>query len=460
MYKEDTIAAVATPAGEGGVAIVRLSGPEAENIAHRIFVRSSGGSGVLHTHTLHHGFVQDPRSGKAIDEVLLALMRKPHSYTGEDVVEVHCHGGPFLVRRILQQMLYCGARQAEAGEFTKRRYFNGLIDLAQAEAVLDLVRARTEKAADRALNQVQGELSKWVGVLRENLLNIFVQLEGTIDFPEEELELLSRNELLNKIESLNLNIANIISSYEWGKILRDGVRVCIAGQPNVGKSSLLNALLGEKRVIVTAEPGTTRDYIEESLNLDGLPLVLWDTAGIRPTDSYLEKVGIDMTLARLKEAHGVILVLDGSSSITDEDWSILSKIKGEDKKTIIVINKIDLCQKIDIENLKNVIPNNRIVNVSCKNNTGLDDLKISLRALFVNDINNHEIVLTNLRHKTALERANLNLTEVANGLRNYLPPELVAVDLQAAQQALEEIVGIVSNDELIDRIFNQFCIGK
>jgi tRNA modification GTPase len=292
------------------------------------------------------------------------------------------------------------------------------------------------------------------------LLNIFVQLEGTIDFPEEELELLSRNELLNKIESLNLNIANIISSYEWGKILRDGARICIAGQPNVGKSSLLNALLGEERVIVTAEPGTTRDYIEESLNLDGLPLVLWDTAGIRPTNSYLEKAGIDVTLARLKEAHGVILVLDGSASISDKDWSILSKIIGDGEKIIIVINKNDLCQKIDIKNLKNVIPNNRIVNVSCKNNTGLDDLKILLRALFVNDINNHEIVLANLRHKTALERANLNLTEAANSLRDCLPPELVAVDLQAAQQALEEIVGIVSNDELIDRIFNQFCIGK
>src|SRR3990170_3606187 len=301
MYKEDTIAAVATPMGEGGVAIVRVSGPDAERIAREIFARSGGRNGRLRTHTLHYGTICEPKTGEVLDEVLLTLMRKPRSYTGEDVVEVHCHGGPFLVRRILELILSRGARHAEPGEFTKRAFLNGRLDLAQAEGVLDLIRARTRKGMSLALDQAQGGLSKWVGELREELLDILVQVEASIDFPEEEIELLQRNQLAGKIGALKEKVSELIASYEWGRLFRDGARVCIAGRPNVGKSSLLNALLGEERVIVTPVPGTTRDVIEESINLGGLPVVLWDTAGIRESSDQVEKIGVDFSLRRIEQ---------------------------------------------------------------------------------------------------------------------------------------------------------------
>src|SRR3990172_3843954 len=302
MYKEDTIAAIATPVGEGGVAIVRISGPEAEPITRQIFCRSRGKNGNLRSHTLHHGTIRDPETGVVLDEVLLALMRKPRSYTGEDVAEVHCHGGPYLVRQVLRLVLACGARPAEHGEFTKRAFLNGRLDLVQAEAVLDLIRARTEGGMRLALGQVRGELSKWVGELREELLDILVQIEAAIDFPEEEIELLAREQLASKIGSLREKIAGLVMSYEWGRLFRDGARVCIAGRPNVGKSSLLNALLGEERVIVTPVPGTTRDVIEESINLGGLPVVLWDTAGIRESFDQVERIAVDFSLRRIEQA--------------------------------------------------------------------------------------------------------------------------------------------------------------
>ncbi|MCZ6451784.1 MAG: tRNA uridine-5-carboxymethylaminomethyl(34) synthesis GTPase MnmE [Deltaproteobacteria bacterium] len=458
MYKEDTIAAVATPVGEGGVAIVRISGPQAERIAREIFARSGGRNGSLRSHTLHHGIIREPKSGEALDEVLLTLMRKPHSYTGEDVVEVHCHGGPYLVREVLRLILSLGARHAEQGEFTKRGFLNGRLDLAQAEGVLDLIRARTDKGMRLALAQVRGELSKWVGELREELVDILVQVEAAIDFPEEEIELLHREELTAKVETLKKKISGLIATYDWGRLFREGVRICIAGRPNVGKSSLLNALLGEERAIVTPVPGTTRDFIEETVNLGGLPVVLWDTAGICEGRDEVERMGVDFSLKKLKEAQGVVVVLDGSFPITPQDASIL--VEAREKKGVVVINKIDLHQKLDTKEVTCVAPDKEIISVSAKEGRGLDDLKQALNRLFLGTQSEPSIVVTNLRHKAALERSEKNLTEAHKALGMGLPPEMVAVDLQETQHDLEEIIGIVTNNDILERIFSKFCIGK
>lgn len=458
MYKEDTIAAVATPVGEGGVAIVRVSGPDAGRITREIFVRSGGRNGTLRSHTLHHGIIREPKTEEVLDEVLLAMMRKPRSYTGEDVVEVHCHGGPFVVRRVLGLILSHGARHAEPGEFTKRAFLNGRLDLAQAEAVLDLIRARTDQGMRLALGQAQGGLSKWVAELREELLDVLVQVEAAIDFPEEEIELLERDRLGTKIGSLREKMITLIASYGWGRLFREGARVCIVGRSNVGKSSLLNALLGEARVIVTPVPGTTRDVIEESINLGGLPVVLWDTAGIRETSDQVEKIGIDFSLKRLEEAEAAMVVLDGSSPITPEDDFILEAVKG--KKGLVVINKNDLPLQLDMERARALTGGKEMLSVSAKLEKGIENLKSFLRDLLLGAQSEPSIVVTNLRHKAALDKAEKALAEAALALTNGLPPEMVAVDLQEAREGLEEIIGLVTNDNILERIFSEFCIGK
>lgn len=458
MYQEDTIAAVATPPGEGGVAIVRISGPDAEQIAGQIFSRAGRKNGAWRSHTLHYGTVRDPRTGDLVDQVLLALMRKPRSYTGEDVVEVHCHGGPFVVRRILELILSLGARHAEAGEFTKRAFLNGRLDLAQAEAILDLTQARTETGMKIAVQQMHGGLSKWIDLLREELLDIMAQVEAGIDFPEEDIELLHREELAAKIESLREKISVIVQSYEWGKLYREGAKVCIAGRPNVGKSSLLNALLEEERVIVTAVPGTTRDVIEESINLGGLPVVLWDTAGIRETDNPVEKVGIDFSRRHIEAADATLIVLDGSLPHTAEDEAILQAVRG--KKGLIVVNKKDLPRQLDISWLAETAPDKSVLSISAKRGTGLDELKQAVRDIVLKAPSEPAIVLTNIRHKAALERTVDGLRAAVAGTEARLAPELVAAELMEARDGLEEIVGVIDNDNILEHIFSKFCIGK
>ncbi|MBI4525617.1 MAG: tRNA uridine-5-carboxymethylaminomethyl(34) synthesis GTPase MnmE [Deltaproteobacteria bacterium] len=458
MYKEDTIAAIATPLGEGGVAIVRISGPDTERIAGQIFFRRGARNGPLRSHTLHYGSVMDPNTGAIVDEVLLTLMRRPRSYTGEDVVEVHCHGGPFLVRRVLELILSCGARHAERGEFTKRAFLNGRLDLAQAEAVVDLIRARTEKGMKLAVEQVRGELSKWVEELREELLDIMVQVEAAIDFPEEEIELLQRDELRLKVESLKEKITLLIASYEWGRLFREGARVCIAGRPNVGKSSLLNALLGVERVIVTPVPGTTRDVVEESVSLGGVPVALWDTAGIRESSDQVEKIGIDFALERLEQAEAVLVVLDGSSPLSAEDHFIINIVGG--KKGLVIVNKSDLPQKLDLRQTRILAGQKGVLSLSAKLGEGVDNLKSQLRELLLESQCEPAIVITNLRHKAALERAANALAETALALTRETPPEMIAVDLREAITGLEEVVGLVTSDDILERIFSEFCIGK
>jgi tRNA modification GTPase len=458
MYEEDTIAAVATPSGEGGVAIVRVSGPDAEHIARRIFIRNSGKNGKLKSHTLYHGTIRDPRTNKIVDEALLAVMRKPRSYTGEDVVEFHCHGGAFLVRQILGLAFAEGARCAEAGEFTKRAFLNGRLDLTQAEAVQDLISARTDKQVELALDQMNGELSKWVDELREELLDILVQVEAAIDFPEEEIELLRRDELIGKMDALTRKIEIITATYDRGRLFREGARVCICGRPNVGKSSLLNALLGQERVIVTPVAGTTRDVIEESINIDGLPIVLWDTAGIRETTDEVEKLGVDLSRRHLEKADAAIVVLDGSVPLVDEDRFCLSGI--ENKKGIVAINKADLAQECDVYEVRRIVGTQPILLVSATRGDGLIDLEKSLCEILIGTEAEPPIVLTNLRHRNALVRGQGALSRAISSLRENRPAECVAVDLNEARDALEEIVGAIKNDDILERIFSNFCIGK
>ncbi len=458
MYEEDTIAAIATPPGEGGVAIVRVSGPHAERIGGTIFRQRSNGNGSFQSHKLYHGTICQPASGAILDDVLATVMHRPHSYTGEDVLEIHCHGGSYVARQVLETVLRCGARHAEPGEFTKRAYLNGRLDLAQAEGILDLIHSRTEQGLGLAVEQVRGRLSKWVTDLREELTNIMVQVEAAIDFPEEELELLKRDELALKIDALTNKISMIINSYAWGKMIREGIRVCIVGRPNVGKSSLFNALLEEDRVIVAPAPGTTRDYIEEALDLAGLKIVLWDTAGIRKGENKVEMTGVSLSLQKLNEAQGIILVLDGAAEVSPGDHEIISKVKG--KKGIVVVNKTDLPPRVVDKELEQISPFPDIVRISATTGEGISELKNRIRKCFLGAEPESDMVLTNVRHKTALEIAVSNLLEASNSLRNKLPAEMVAVDLQGANQSLGEIIGVVTNEDLLDRIFSQFCIGK
>ena len=458
MYREDTIAAIATPPGEGGVAIVRISGMDAASIAARIFRRNHGQNDRLKSHTLYHGRIQDPKDNHEIDQVLLTLMRKPRSYTGEDVVEIHCHGGVFLVQQILGLVLAQGVRQAEPGEFTKRAFLNGRVDLSQAEAVLDLIRARTEKSANLALGQARGTLSHWVGELREELLDILVQVEAAIDFPEEEIELLQRRELVGKITALKSKISNISNTYNWGKLFREGARVCICGRPNVGKSSLLNALLGEERVIVTPIAGTTRDVIEESINLNGLPVVIWDTAGIRETGDQIERIGVDLSRRHADKADAVIVVLDGSEALTQGDEALLDSLA--QKKVLIVVNKGDLPQCFESKELARFGCSGRISRVSAKTNEGILRLKENLRALLINTEVDTPVVITNIRHRAALDRSLDSLRHAIIAVQQDYASEFISIDLNEARAALEEITGAIQNEDILERIFANFCIGK
>jgi tRNA modification GTPase len=458
MYQEDTIAAIATPIGEGGVAIVRVSGPDAEKAARAIFVRSRQKDIKLRSHMLYHGSIRDPHTDLILDNVLITVMRRPHSYTGEDVVEIHCHGGAFLVQRILGLVLAQGVRHAERGEFTKRAFLNGRMDLSQAEAVLDLIRARTDKGIELAVQNTEGVLSKWVGDLRQELIGILVQVEAAIDFPEEDIELLNRSALTAKIDALREKLSIILDTYRWGRLLKEGARVCICGRPNVGKSSLLNALVGDSRVIVSALPGTTRDVIEESLNLDGLPIVLSDTAGIRETEDELEKIGVGLSLKHVEKADAVIAVLDGSESLTQEDVSLLTNI--DHGKSLIAVNKSDLQQRLDLVQVKQILSESSVIPVSAMDGTGVDDLQANLRQLLLGRTIESPLILNNLRHKNALLRGDQVLAIAVEALERGDAPEMVAVNLQEARESFEEVVGIVTSEDVLERVFRDFCIGK
>ena len=459
MYKLDTIAAIATPPGEGSIAVIRMSGVDAEQIAAKIFFSRRDKKSQLQSHRLYHGTLRDPKSARVIDEVLLAIMRQPRSYTGEDVIEIHCHGGAFIAQRVLQLVLSQGARQAEPGEFTKRAFLNGRLDLSQAEGVLDLIRARTESSAALALDQANGNLSQWVEELRSELLNVLVQVEAAIDFPEEEIELLKRHELAQAVAALSYKISIISNTYEWTRLFREGVKVCICGRPNVGKSSLLNALIGKERVIVTPLAGTTRDVIEESISLDGLPVTLWDTAGIRETIDEIERIGVHLARDYLEKSDARIVVIDGSLPLSVEDKELV--IAADQAKALIAINKSDLPRSLSDSDFNGFNGRIKHCRVSAKTGAGVPELKQELRNLILDkEIEFSPVAITNLRHRSALQRAEYALRHATKSLSGGFAAEFVAVDLNEARQALEEITGLINSEDILDKIFANFCIGK
>ena len=454
---EDTIAAISTPIGEGGLGIVRISGPRAFSIANKIFSKKVS---RLSSHTVHHGHIIDPKSKDKIDEVMLSIFRKPRSFTAEDMIEITGHGGIVPLRRILGVCLANGARLAEPGEFTKRAFLNERIDLAQAEAVVDIIRAKTEMGLKVALHQLDGELSSKIEGLRQELINLSAHLEVAIDFPQEDIERLESNQMLLKAEKVLKEVKKLLRGAEGGKVLREGIKTVIIGRPNVGKSSLLNALLKEKRAIVTPIPGTTRDIIEEIINVKGIPLKIIDTAGLTTPGGVVEKESIERTRRSLEAADLVLLVMDAATYLSKEDYEIMEDVR--DKKVIVVINKTDLPEVIELNEIRKILHDKRIIKVSATKKTGLGRLeRMVIDLIFEGGVApSDRTLVTNIRHKDALERTERSLENVMGSIRKNMSAEFISVDLKAALDSLGEITGKTVTEDILDEIFSQFCIGK
>jgi tRNA modification GTPase len=457
---EDTIAAIATPPGVGGIGIVRVSGPQAGNIARLLFRPSKREHG-LKSHYLYHGDIVSPETGAVIDEVLISLMMKPHSYTGEDVLEINCHGGSVILQTVLYEVIKAGARCAEPGEFTKRAFLNNRIDLSQAEAVCEMITAKTNRGLSLAVSHLKGKLAKKLEAIRSSIIDILALLEMSVDFSDEDIEVTDPLEIAKQIDIVINELQRLALTYREGKIHRDGINAVITGRPNVGKSSLLNRLLGEERAIVTHIPGTTRDFIEEFINIKGVPVKLTDTAGIREPENIIEREGINFVWDRLSQADVAIVVLDGSEALTKEDRDIIQK--NEAKKFILVINKTDLAHRIDERELTALAPSvTQPVWISAKHGNGIPELKDAIHKLVLAHSDNYDstLVISNIRHKTAIEKTAEILTKAREAAISGLSPEFPALDVREALDNLGQITGQTVTEEVLERIFSAFCIGK
>lgn len=459
MKEFDTICAISTAIGEGGIAIIRVSGDNALGIVSKIF-RAKNGKDIkdMKTYTMKYGHIVDINSDDIIDEVIISYMKGPKSFTAEDVVEINCHGGVTSTNKVLEATIRAGARLAEPGEFTKRAFLNGRIDLSQAEAVMDLITAKTELAMKSALMQSGGSLSQRINKLREYLLNVLALIEYAVDFTEddEEVDPSIPIRVKESLESAVEDINKLLKNADEGKIIRDGLSLAIVGKPNVGKSSLLNVLLKEKRAIVTDIAGTTRDVIEEYINLDGIPVKIIDTAGIRETEDVVEKIGVERSREKINEADLILLVLDTSREIDKEDKEIIEAIK--DKKSVVLLNKIDLDNKIDdliLEGFENIIK------ISAKEDIGIDGLKNEIKNMFFNGtIDSESLIVSNSRHKQALIRAFENCNEALVRVKNNEFLDLISIYVTAALKSLGEITGSELEEDLVNKIFREFCCGK
>ncbi len=460
MFREDTIVAISTPPGEGAIGIVRMSGELSVEIANKIFIQKNGRLITVGDHRkMLYGHIR--RGNSVVDEVLLVPMFAPGTYTREDMVEVHCHGGVVPMTEIVKLILENGASMAEPGEFTKRAFLNGRLDLAQAESIMDLIQAKTPQGFDVAYNQLEGHLSRKVEAVRAALLTAMAQLEVCIDYPEEDIEEMTYSEMTSHFSEAEKSISELLQNSETGRILRDGLSTVIVGKPNVGKSSLLNALLRESRAIVTDIPGTTRDVIEETLNIRGVPIKLVDTAGIRETDDLVEKLGVERSKAFFNRADLVVFVLNAAEALSSEDESIMSYLRG--RRAIILLNKSDLAPVIDEVSLRKSLGEHvPIIKTSLINEEGIQALEDEIaKMVYGGQISlNERSLVTNLRHQDALRRAAKSLSEAVNSCQEGMSYDFLQVDVKNAFDALGEITGETVENDLVAKIFSQFCLGK
>lgn len=455
----DTITALATRAGEAAVNIIKISGPQSINIAEKIF-RSKNDRKIsgIKTYNMIYGNIID--GNDVIDEVLISVMRAPKSYTREDVVEINCHGGLTAVNRIIKMVIDKGARLAEPGEFTKRAFLNGRIDLSQAEAVIDIINAKTVESLKIASNNLKGSLSNEIRNIREKLLEIIINLEASIDFIEEDLEIIPYAEIKEKIIKINDSLKELIKNEEKGEIIKNGIKITIAGKPNVGKSSLLNLIAKKEKAIVTSIPGTTRDAIDEILYMEGIPVIITDTAGIRKSKNYIEKIGVKRSISEMEKSDIVVIVIDNSTKITDEDIEILNKAKG--KRLIICINKIDKKSKIKKEELEKYAKDKYILEISALKKLGINKLEEAIMELTIGkekfDI--EEKIIINQRQKITIEKAKNSIENAITAIEMKLSEEFSALDLRTAYNMLGEIIGENAGEEILNEIFKKFCVGK
>lgn len=455
----DTIAAISTPSGEGAIAIVRLSGDEALDIAEHVYK----GKKSLHdveTHTIHYGHIIDPADGSVIEESMISVLRAPKTFTREDIVEINCHGGLVSVNRVLDNVLSQGARLAEPGEFTKRAFLNGRIDLTQAEGVMDLIRAKTDRAMQSALKQVEGRLSERIRKLRQKLLETVANVEVNIDYPEFDADVVTTNVLKENVAFVGEEIDQLLVTARQGKIMREGLGTAIIGRPNVGKSSLMNNLVHENKAIVTEVPGTTRDVLEEYVNVRGVPLRLIDTAGIRETEDIVEKIGVERSRQVLQEAELILLVINSAEPLSDEDRALFQAVQG--MNVIVIMNKTDLPKQVDEEELRGYTSGRPIIAASFLNDEGIDSLEEAIAHLFFDegveaaDMN----YLSNARHIGLLNQAKRSVNDALEAVEMGVPVDMVQIDITRAWEQLGEIVGENVHDGLIDQLFAQFCLGK
>ena len=455
---EDTIAAVATAYGEGGIGIIRISGEKSLDILKSVFQPASGSDGII-SRRMTYGKVIDDEN-RLVDEVLAVYMKGPKTYTAEDVVEINCHGSMVSLRKTLALVLRKGARLAEPGEFTKRAFLNGRMDLSQAEAVIDLIKAKTDRSFDIAVSQLEGELSGRVGAIREKLLDVLVNITVNIDYPDEDIEELTYVELKKNISEINDMIRILTSSASAGRMIREGIRVAIVGKPNVGKSSLMNGLLRESRAIVTDMPGTTRDTIEEAISIKNIPVYLTDTAGIRETTDTIEQIGIEKTKEAFNSADFIIFILDGSEELTEEDRLIMEYI-GE-RNALVLINKNDLGQKIDAHEIRDAMPGVRVIQTSLIKGEGITEIEDTIEELvYGGRISQKEsLMVNNVRHIELLNRAADSLRDAYNMADAGEALDFIEVDVKNAYELLGEITGETVSDDIINEVFSRLCLGK